>query len=268
VTAGVPFNRSNDPAAPAKISNFRLDNYEITVGRLRRFVAAYSQTPNPSTIIPAGAGKNPNNPNDPGWDTLWNSSLPANATALTTGLNCNASYQSWTDAEGTAVHENLPANCLTWFVAQAFCIWDGGRLPTEAEWDYAAEGGQAQRGLPWGGTALSCDYANYKGRNGNMDYCTAPGLGAVNPVGTESPLGNGLYGQSDLAGNVWEWNQDWFAPYTSTCNNCANLTAGGERVLHGGSFGSDLGLQPNFVRYHDNISIPYYAFGARCARNL
>jgi sulfatase modifying factor 1 len=132
-------------AYPAEVSDFWLDNYEITVGRFRKFAAAYSQT-----MIAAGAGKNPNNPNDTGWDaTDWNTSLDASASALEASLGLCAPYSTWTTNQGNATAESLPITCLNWFEAEAFCIWDAGRLPTEAEWNYAAAGGTEQRLYPW-----------------------------------------------------------------------------------------------------------------------
>ena len=112
-------NDFTSKAYPATVSDFRLDTYEITVGRFRKFVAAYSQN-----MIAAGAGKNPNNASDPGWDTAWNTSLPANAAALETVVACNATYQTWTPSTGS--NENRPMNCINWYEAFAFCIWDGG----------------------------------------------------------------------------------------------------------------------------------------------
>jgi len=118
VTGGT-FNRSNDANYPATVGNFRLDNYEITVGRFRKFVAAYSQA-----MTPSGAGKNPNNGSDPGWDAAWNASLAATASALKAAVKCSATYQTWTDTPGIAAAESLPMNCIDWFEAEAFCIWD------------------------------------------------------------------------------------------------------------------------------------------------
>jgi formylglycine-generating enzyme len=257
VVTGGSFNRFQSASYPATISDFRLDNYEITVGRFRKFVAAYSQA-----MTPSGAGKNPKNASDPGWDTAWNASLPTNAAALTAALKCNATYQTWTDAVGNAVAESRPLTCLNWFEAQAFCIWDGGRLPTEAEWNYATAGGSQQRAYPWGDATPDCTYANFY----HTDYCVAPGTGATNRVGSESPKGDGRYGQADLGGNVFEWTQDWVAsPPMNPCNNCAQLT-GTYRMLRGGAFAANLGMHSG---YHDEYSVPStrtYYYGARCGR--
>jgi len=258
VTGGT-FNRGNDASTPATISSFRLDTYEITVGRFRNFVAAYSQ----SMTQPA-AGKNPSNASDPGWDSAWSGSLPADASALKVALKCLSTNQTWTDAAGTPGLESLPLNCINWFEAEAFCIWDGGWLPTEAEWNYAAAGGSAQRLYPWGSAAPDCTYANYS----PSDFCVAPGNGgAVNRVGSESTKGDGAYGQADLAGNVREWVQDWYAAYTPTCNNCSNLTAASYRMIRGGGFGSGgtAGLVTSY-RGYGSPSVRTVDVGARCAR--
>jgi len=73
-----------------------------------------------------------------GWDSTWNTNLAANTAALRTALKCDATYQTWTDTAGS--NESKPVNCLDWYTAFAFCAWDGGRLATEAEWNYAASG--------------------------------------------------------------------------------------------------------------------------------
>ena len=93
--------------------------------------------------------------------------------------------------------EDLPAVYVNWFGAEAYCNWAGRRLPSEAEWEKAARG-TTDNLYPWG-DLLDCEHANYAG-------CTGTAL-SVNSL--ES--GANPYGVLGLAGNVWEWNADWYA---------------------------------------------------------
>lgn len=261
---GGMFNRSSDSNAPAMVSVFRMDNYEISVARFRAFVAGY-----PANKPAAGSGKNPNNAADPGWDAAWNSSmLPADAPALVTAIKCHPTYMTWTDTPGG--NEKRPINCVSWYEALAFCIWDGGRLPTEAEWNFAAAGGDEQRPYPWwtssSGQTIDETYASYF-LDGTRQ-CFGDGLNgcAVTdfiPVGSK-PKGNGKWGQSDLAGNVHEWVVDYFHSYTSPCVDCANLSAGA-RVFRGGSAQSSADqLMGGYRNYGGFVRDP--TVGARCVR--
>ncbi|MCA9623624.1 MAG: SUMF1/EgtB/PvdO family nonheme iron enzyme, partial [Myxococcales bacterium] len=144
LVVGGSFDRSNNPLFPATVSDFRLDRFEVTVGRFRRFVNAY-----PSSAPAPGDGAHPAIPGS-GWDASDDAKLPGDATALMAALDCG-SYTTYTDQVGG--QEHLPINCLTWELAFAFCAWDGGRLPTEAEWNYAAAAGAEQRLYPWGSAA-------------------------------------------------------------------------------------------------------------------
>jgi len=248
---GGTFNRGNDPKYPATVSDFRLDTYEITVGRFKKFVAEFAPPA-------AWSGKNPNNPSDAGWNVAWNTGNLANASALAAAVQCNTGFQTY-----TAGNDALPINCLDWYEAEAFCIWDGGRLPTEAEWMYAATGGTQERTYPWGNTTpgananlavFGCYYPAVSG------ICT--GVENLAPVGS-IPAGNGLYGQADLVGNVSEWVQDINDAYPNPCNNCANTVGVGFRAVRGGNFAS---VSPSSLIRDFGIGGSSVLIGARCAR--
>jgi formylglycine-generating enzyme required for sulfatase activity len=141
-------------------------------------------------------------------------------------------------------------------------------LPSEAEWEYVAAGGSQELEYPWGatnpGTAnqyaiYDCDYPNGSG--------TCTGVANIAPVGTAT-LGAGYWGQLDMAGDVWEWNLDWYAPYVDPCTNCAYLTTASYRVVRGGDFSvSALVLLPPFRSYGlVNPSSRFLYIGFRCAR--
>ncbi len=100
---------------------------------------------------------------------------------------------------GDPAFADYPVIFVDFAQAEAFCRWNGGRLPSEAEWEYAARGPvPSVRQFPWGDDAPTCDRANLSGCLGDTDR-----------VGNR-PLGASPFGALDMAGNVWEWTQDWY----------------------------------------------------------
>jgi formylglycine-generating enzyme required for sulfatase activity len=271
-------------ADPATVDAFRLDKYEVTVGRFRQFVNYLVV----GGSLPAdGSGKHAHlnggqglvaitSPGTAaGYEQGWVASDDVNVFPLTprplsspglaaaidaTELSCGG-LGTWTDA--AAGHEVLPISCVDWYEAYAFCIWDGGFLPSAAEWEYAAAGGGEQREYPWGASApgTANQYAIY-----GCNYSTGSAC-AVAPVGTAS-LGIGLWGQLDLAGNVSEWALDVPPPpstpypFLDPCTNCVEV--GGDIALAGG------GAFTSYASGHEgtgvNVTEGNSNIGFRCAR--
>lgn len=250
----------------ATVSPFRLDTYEITVGRFRQFVASQHGTQANPPLIDAGARVLNGNAGQGGWDANWNANLATSREALGGALQCDQ-YATWTDVAGSK--ENHPMVCITWYEAQAFCAWDSGFLPTEAEAMFAASGGNQQRAYPWSNppdsVAIDCTTANFGGANWPKTACVSAGAQAV---GKSSPAGDGLFGQSDLGGNAFEWVLDWAPADTSTnCVDCANLVPRIDRLIRGGSFVDKEGAARTAARVFSFPPDARASFvGARCAR--
>jgi formylglycine-generating enzyme required for sulfatase activity len=133
-------------------------------------------------------------------------------------------------------------------------------LPSEAEWEYVAAGGSQQFEYPWGSTGpgMATQYAIY-----DYDYTSNPTN--IAPVAMAT-LGAAYWGQLDMAGEVYEWNLDWYATYVDPCANCAYLTTASSRVLRGGNFRSTAAylLAPTRTSDSPTREIEYIDF--RCAR--
>lgn len=249
--AGGGFDRVNDPALPATVANFELDRYEVTVGRFRRFVADYPRNrPTP------GAGAHPRIDGS-GWQAEWDAMLPADAAALQVSLQCDPNFRTWTDAPGD--QEMAPINCVSWYLAFAFCAWDEGRLPTETEWNYAAAGGNEQRAFPWGSEPADDSRANF-GCDTAVDTCLLPNVGST-------PAGDGKWGHADLAGNVAEWVLDFHGTMAPMCRDCAILedeTFG--REARGGDFSHPEDQLATSFRVGFAADAGQTFLGFRCAR--
>ena len=210
------------PEHAASVSPYNLDRYKVTVGRMRNFVAAYD-TWRASGHPKVGEGAHPGILGT-GWESSW--TLPQDAATLVGGLLCMVqditssnlvSLGTWTDSPSS--QEDFPSECVEWPTAFAFCLWDGGRLPTEAEWEFAAAGGDENRLFPWGGKDGTADTA--------PDTCPIEAVCNYTNVGSV-PAGNGRFGQADLAGNAAEWvfdgfGTDWYSNGGTACNDCVDL---------------------------------------------
>jgi formylglycine-generating enzyme len=137
---------------------------------------------------------------------------------------------AWDEGRGRG---KRPVNHITWFDAAAFADWMGFRLPTEAEWEYAARAGSI---APFStGTCLSFELANYDG-NKPYDGCSKGKAGEnTMPVGSFNANAYGMY---DMNGNVWEWCSDWYGDYPgSKQTNPKGPTTGKLKVNRGGGWG-------------------------------
>jgi formylglycine-generating enzyme required for sulfatase activity len=269
VAMGDPSALGATPEHDVTVNSLCVDTFEVTVGRFRKFVESYD-------LPEAGAGAHPS-ASASGWNPAWNMLMPADEGQLRSALLCSKEHRTWTDTEGTA--EDLPMNCVTWHEAFAFCAWDGGRLASEAEWEYVAAADGQDRLFPWGTAEPNASLANY------CSSISGTGLDCLDDTVQPRPVGMAadgvsLWGQLDLAGNVWEWNMDWFSQafYQGFCTNCVNYNAPGAtcafalltdaRVARGGAYSYGRDQLRSFAR---GCNIPAYRgddVGFRCVRDL
>jgi len=155
------------------------------------------------------------------------------------------------EGKGSSINEkdNHPVVHLSFEDAMAYCNWAGRRLPTEAEWEFAARGGKRDKIYFWGDlTDKLSSYVNSWEGEFPVDNTQADGFEKSAPVKTYPPNGYGLY---EISGNVWEWTSDWYSSqYYQYCkeNSITNNPKGpkeafnpnnpyvDERVIRGGSF--------------------------------
>lgn len=222
------------PVREVTVAPFLMDRYPVTNDLFQKFVDATGYRTEAEVF---------------GWSFVFWSHIPASRfnalvedTVAAAPWWCKVPGAQWNAPEGPGSNlddrGDYPVVHISWNDAQAYCNWTGQRLPTEAEWEYAARGGLVQKLYPWGDKLRPegehrCNI--WQGEFPREDTGD-DGYSGTCPVDAFPPNGFGLY---SMTGNTWEWCADWFDTEfhrTASCDNPTGPPTGMAKVMKGGSF--------------------------------
>ena len=234
---GIFLMGSHDPSFPAdgegpirevRVNPFWIDPYAVTNAQFAQFVAASNYVTEAEKFE---------------WSYVFYQFLPDDHPP-TRGVAAAPWWRqvfgaTWREPEGPdstiAERMNHPVVHVSWNDAVAYANWAGKRLPTEAEWEYAARGGLRQKRFPWGDklTPKGKHRCNIWQGKFPQHNTKADGYAGTCPVDAFQPNKFGLYNTS---GNVWEWCSDWFTANRSGSDNPTGPQRGSAKVMRGGSY--------------------------------
>jgi len=223
--------QAETPQHMVTLSPFYLDKYEVTNAQFKEFLKKHPQ---------------------------WS------AARISKEFNNGNYLKDWVGNDFPKNKANYPVVNVSWYAAVAYCQSVGKRLPTEAEWEFAARGGLANKIFPWGDEPVDSTRANYAGSK----------INTASPVGSYAANGYGLF---DMSGNVWEYMADEWQAYHDAHQN--DPVAGGDlflgdsfklittrRVIRGGSWGGGpLNLRVTYRDSHPPNGARDFV-GFRCAK--
>lgn len=247
------------PKHQVQVKDFWMDATEVTNAQFQRFVKATGYVTVAERVIDLEELKKQVPPGTPlpspeelaPFSLVYHAPAAGDLSTLTPADWWQAvKGANWQHPQGPGSNilgkENSPVVHVCWYDAIAYCKWASKRLPSEAEWEYAARGGQSAAVYPWGQESVSAQKANFFQGDFPVQQKNEDGFLRTAPVKSFPPNAFGLY---DMAGNVWEWCADWYRTDTYTLEKAAINNPQGpdnsfdpdepntpKKVVRGGSF--------------------------------
>ncbi|MDQ6676418.1 MAG: formylglycine-generating enzyme family protein [Acidobacteriota bacterium] len=221
--AGFPAD-GEGPVRPVHVDPFHVDRTAVTVQQFAEFVKSAQYRTEAVQF---------------GWSFVFQAEAASDLVAAAPWWG-KVEGAAWNHPEGpdSSAHPEYPVTHVTWNDAQAFCRWAGKRLPTEAEWEFAARGALEQKLYPWGDELTPDGQHRCNIWQGEFPVRNTGEDGYISTAPADAFEANG-FELRNITGNTWEWCSDWFDPawhITATRTNPAGPPTGFARVMKGGSY--------------------------------